>query len=163
MGTGTVARHVADRLAEAGFTIGTPAGTDGTLPPSDSSHVLVTAFSAMEPSQHLFEETRRVLAAMPPGSWWLDMTCRPPTADDDDLRASSADTARVTRLPVPVTEIRGLLVASPPAVLDLRSREVCDAVLTAADLVIIPAHTAAVPIASLELGLAEPPTRPHGL
>ncbi|WBP91343.1 hypothetical protein [Kitasatospora cathayae] len=149
LGTGSVARSVADRLADAGFTTSTP--------PTGGAHVLVTAFAVAEPSPHIFEETRRVLAVMAPGSWWIDMT-HPPLRTDD-LWVPPEDLARVTRLRVPVTDVRGVLVASPPVDLDLRSRQVCDAILRVADLV-LPTQTPEFPIASLDLGLAEPPA-PH--
>ncbi|MET8630736.1 hypothetical protein ABZW30_44815 [Kitasatospora sp. NPDC004669] len=154
MGTGSVARGVADRLADAGFTTSTPP-TGGT-----HVHVLVTAFALAEPSPYIYEETRRVIAAMTPGSWWLDMTYHP--LRTDDLWIPLEDLARVTRVRVPVTDVRGVLVASPPVALDLRSREVCDAILRVADLV-LPTQTPEFPIASLDLGLAEPPARAHHL
>ncbi|MFF2149658.1 hypothetical protein [Kitasatospora sp. NPDC058190] len=150
LGTGSVARSVANRLANADFTTSTPQ-TGGT-------HVLVTAFAVAEPSPHIFEETRRVLAAMAPGSWWIDMTYHP--LRTDDLLVPPEDLARVTRVRVPVTDVRGVLVASPPVDLDLRSRQVCDAILRVADLV-LPTQTPEFPIASLDFGLAEPPAPAH--
>ncbi|MFJ7913036.1 hypothetical protein [Kitasatospora sp. NPDC096204] len=72
------------------------------------------------------------------------------------------DLARVTRVRVPVTGVRGRLVTSPPVDPDLRSRQVCDAILRGADLV-LPTQTPEFPIASLDLdldlGLTEPPAR----
>ncbi|WP_033355652.1 hypothetical protein [Kitasatospora aureofaciens] len=144
-----MARTVADRLADAGFTTAAPpTGAAGT-------HVLVTAFAAVEPSPAIYEETRRVIAAMAPGSWWLDMTYYPPDRVGDDLWVPARNLARVRRIPVPVIDMRGVLVASPPTVLDLRGREVCDAVLAIADLV-LPTQRPEYPVASLDLALAEP-------
>ncbi|OEV37321.1 hypothetical protein HS99_0005905 [Kitasatospora aureofaciens] len=136
MGTGYVARSVADRLADAGLT--------PSNPPTGGAHVLVTGFAVAEPSPHIFEETRRVLAAMTPGSWWIDMT-HPPLRTDD-LWVPPEDLARVTRVRVPVTDVRGVLVASPPVDLDLRSRQVCGAILRVADLV-LPTQTPEFPAA----------------
>ncbi|MFJ9847531.1 hypothetical protein ACIRYZ_45360 [Kitasatospora sp. NPDC101155] len=150
LGTGSVARSVADRLADAGFTLSTP--------PTGGTHVLVTAFAIAEPSPHIFEESRRVIAAMASGSWWLDMTYHP--LRTDDLWVLPEDLARVTRVRVPVTDVRGVLVASPPVTLDPRSRQICDAILRVADLV-LPTQTPEFPIASLDLGLAEPPAPAH--
>ncbi|MFI9324552.1 hypothetical protein ACIGXI_32865 [Kitasatospora aureofaciens] len=55
MGTGYVARSVADRLTDACFTPSTP--------PTGGARVLVTAFAVAEPSPHIFEETRRLITA----------------------------------------------------------------------------------------------------
>ncbi|UKZ02611.1 hypothetical protein BOQ63_000290 (plasmid) [Streptomyces viridifaciens] len=153
-----MARSVADRLADAGFTTSAPPA--GAQPPATGTHVLVTAFAAAEPSPAIYDETRRVIAAMAPGGWWLDMTHYPRTGDEP--WGLLQDLARVRRIRVPVLDVRGVLVASPPTVLDLRSREVCDAILAIADLV-LPTQRPEIPIASLELGLAEPPSRPHHL
>ncbi|MFH9355732.1 hypothetical protein [Kitasatospora sp. NPDC017646] len=83
-----------------------------------------------------------------------------PPLRTDDLWVPPEDLARVTRLRVPVSDVRGVLVASPPVTLDLRSRQVCDAILRVVDLV-LPTQTPEFPIASLDLGLAEPPAPAH--
>ncbi|GAA2774488.1 hypothetical protein [Kitasatospora cinereorecta] len=159
VGTGEVARRIADRLSEAGFTVGAPPTGSAAAPQGTGDHVLVTAFDTTATDPQAFDAARRALAALPPGSRWLDATHRPVAGDDFWFPA--AVLGHVTHVPVPIADIRGTLVASPPAVLDLHSRHIVDTIVGAAADLVLPTHSAAVPIASLEVGLAEPPAPLH--
>ncbi|MFD9063270.1 hypothetical protein ACFVZ3_17355 [Kitasatospora purpeofusca] len=141
-----MAGRIRQRLAAAGFTVADPPGTPATWPRA-GARVLLTAFDMPPSADHL----REALDALPPASWWIDTTG--PARASAPLRPPVDHPTHVTFVAAPVTDIRGLLVASPPAHLDRASREVCWTVLGAAADLMVPTSSESVAIASLDLGL----------
>ncbi|MBV6697415.1 hypothetical protein KV557_09795 [Kitasatospora aureofaciens] len=130
--------EITTRLARASHTVrthGLPA-TDGMSAATAREAVAdaIVVLTSFDSATAMSAAMADALPAMGAGTYWLDLS---PAAHDNTHMIARAAQCGVTRIAAPLAELRGVLIAAVPAVLDLHSRLVCDPILRAAvDLVI---------------------------